>query len=229
MKSFRLDRNSCQTDSRLWFWSASALFLSSWCFPVVEFGKLPSRTPVEMVANSIDAWNMITWAIFAALVSGILAWSFQYAAVKLRTWQPEIYGLIVNPMSLLLVGMATAIVFGIFPPWKYIWMAEIRGDSLQNVIWSCCYTFILTPPTDIGVESSAITIDWSRLVGQWIGIALALGCGLLYFWQERRRQTKMPSGNLAPLPPLLVRQILVGVLAFATFFWISLELGYVIL
>ncbi|HCE43908.1 MAG TPA: hypothetical protein DET40_10205 [Lentisphaeria bacterium] len=227
MRSFRIDRESCRTDSRLWFWSALALFLSSWCFPVVEAGKLPSRTPVEMVANSTYvALDTITWAIFAAVVSSVLAWCFQCGVVKVRTWQPEIYSRIVNPMRLLQVGMAAAIVFGIFPPWKYIWLAEIRGASLEHVVWSFRYSFILTPPTH--AEVGTFTIGWGRLVGQWIGIALALGCGLLYFWQERR-QTRMPSGNPAPLPPLLDRRISLGILAFVTFFWISFALCYGVL
>jgi hypothetical protein len=120
--------------------------------------------------------------------------------------------------------MAAAIVFGIFPPWKYIWMAEIKGASLGHVIWSCSYSFILTPPTH-AVVVGTFTIDWGRLVGQWIGIALALGCGLLYFRQELRR-TRMPSGNPAPVLPLLVRRITVGIFAFLTIFWISFALCY---
>jgi hypothetical protein len=195
-----------ESDYHLWFWSALALFLSSWCFPV-EPGKL-SRTPVERVAwlmNSTSegntsfgdaAWETITWAIFAAVVSGVLAWCFQCGAVIVRIWQPEIYGRIVNPRRLLQVGMAAAIVFGIFPPWKYIWLAEIRGASLEHVVWSCRYSFILTPPAH-AVET--FTISWGRLVGQWIGIAFAVGCGLLYFWQGRRRTRSLQPTAAPPL------------------------------
>ena len=186
-----------QSDYRLWFWSALALFLSSWWFPIVL--DKAGGTPAERVAwlmNWVFEGNTsfghvveltIEQALFAAIVSGILAWFFQCGVVIVRTSQPEMFGRIVNQRRLLHVAIAVAILFGIFPPWTYTSTAQIPGASLRDLQCSWGYYFILTPPTH---AVATFTIDWGRLVGQWIGIALALGCGLLYFWQERQRRTR---------------------------------------
>jgi hypothetical protein len=181
-----------------------------------------------MVANSTHvALDTITWAIYAAFISTVLGYFFQYGVVAVRTRLPEkLFNRIANARILLLCGFAFAVVMAVFPPWKYIWMAEIRDASLEHVMWSCRYSFLLTPPTHAAVGT--FTIGWGRLVGQWIGIALALGCGLFYFWQERR-QPRIHSCNPAPVLPLLVRRITVGIFAFLTIFWISFALCYGVL
>jgi hypothetical protein len=179
-----------QSDCRLWFWSTLALFLSSWCFPIVL--DKAGGTPAERVAwlmNWASEGNTsfghvvaltIEQAIFAAVFSIVLAWFFQCAVVIVRTWQPNIWGHVANARRLICLGIAAAILLGVFPPWTATSTAHIPGASLQDLQCSWGYSFILTPPTH-PVETFAI--DWDRLVGQWVGIALAVGCSLLYFRQ----------------------------------------------
>jgi len=183
-----------QSDYRLWFWSALALFLSSWCFPI-EPGKA-GGTPAERVAWLMSfasegntsfgrvAWDTITWAILAAVISTILGCFFQYGVVVVRTRQSGKFDRTANARRLLQFGIALAVLMAVFPPWIATSTASIAGASVKDLQCSWGYSFILTPPTH-PVET--FTIDWGRLVGQWVGIAVAVGCGLLYFWQERRR------------------------------------------
>lgn len=185
-----------QTDYRLWFWSTLALFLSSWCFPIMP--DKGGGTPIERVFWGVNwafegnmpfsgvIWGTITWAIFAAVVSSVLACFFQYGVVIVRTRQPKMFDRIANPGTLLYLGIAAAILIGMFPPWTYTSTVRIPGASLQDLRCSAGYSFVLTPPT---VQAATFTIDRDRLVGQLVGVALVVMCGLLYFRQERRRIT----------------------------------------
>ena len=62
---------------------------------------------------------------------------------------------------------------GIFPPWT----DSFHYESLHSQ-GAAGYGFILDPPKTEMLHS--ITIDVSRLLVQWVVVALAVGCGLLY-------------------------------------------------
>ena len=84
-----------QTDYRLWLWSAIALFLTSWCFPIIP--DKGGGTPVERVcwlvnfaADGNTTFDHILevvseQAVFAMIVSIFLAWPIQVAVVIVRT------------------------------------------------------------------------------------------------------------------------------------------------
>jgi hypothetical protein len=196
-----------QSDYRLWFWSALALFLSSWWFPSIL--DKAGGTPAERVAwlmNWVSEGNTsfghvaevtLEQALLAAVVSSVLAWFFHCGVVLVRTRQREMFSRIFNPRRLIYLGIAAAILLGIFPPWTATSTAHIQGASLRDLQCSWGYSFILTPPKH-PVET--FTIDWGRLVGQWVGIASAVGCGLLYSWQEHRRRIGSPGGLPSRLP-----------------------------
>ena len=91
---------------------------------------------------------------------------------------------IANSRRLLQFGIAIAILMGIFPPWTYTSTAQIPGASLRDLQCSWGYSFILDPPK--ANQVATFTIDGVRLVGQWVGVALAAGCIFLDHRQNRR-------------------------------------------
>jgi len=182
-----------QTDYRLWLWIALALFLASWCFPIIP--DKAGGTPIERViwlvnfaADGNTTFNHILavvseQTIFSMIVSILLAWPIQVAVVIVRTTKREIFDRIANPRRLLQFGIAAVVLMGIFPPWIYTSTLQIPGASLQDLQCSWGYSFILDPPTH---KVATFTIDVSRLVGQWVGVALIAGCIWLYYRPNRR-------------------------------------------
>jgi len=76
---------------------------------------------------------------------------------------------------LLQVGIAVAVLMGVFPPWT----DSFRNEHLHlHSQGAAGYAFILDPPKTKMLHS--ITIDGTRLLVQWIVVGLAVGCGLLY-------------------------------------------------
>ena len=124
-------------------------------------------------------------AIFSMIVSILLAWPIQVAVVVVRTTKREMFNRIANPRRLLQLGIAAAILMAIFPPWTDTYILPVPGASRQDLQCSVGYSFIFDPQKPFD-GSHTITIDVSRLVGQWVGVALAAGFILLYHRQDRR-------------------------------------------
>lgn len=80
---------------------------------------------------------------------------------------------------LLQVGIAVAVLMGVFPPWT----DSFHYEQLHSQ-GAAGYAFILDPPKTEMLHS--ITIDVSRLLVQWVVVGLAVGCGMLFL----REQTK---------------------------------------
>jgi hypothetical protein len=75
---------------------------------------------------------------------------------------------------LLLVGLAIAVLMGVFPPWtEALHFENIHAESPLG------YAFILSPPK--AVVPYTVRIDIIRLLLQWTVVALAVGGGLVYF------------------------------------------------
>ena len=74
---------------------------------------------------------------------------------------------------LLQIGIAAAVLMGIFPPWTDSFQYEtVHSQGAAG------YSFILDPPKAELLHS--ITIDLSRLVVQWVVVVLAVGGSVLY-------------------------------------------------
>jgi hypothetical protein len=70
------------------------------------------------------------------------------------------------------VGIAVAVLMGIFPPWT----DSFRFEQVISQ-GAAGYSFILDPPK--AEYFHTITIDLSRLLVQWVVVALAVACGFL--------------------------------------------------
>jgi len=90
--------------------------------------------------------------------------------------------------KILVAGIAIAVLIGLFPPWTDVFAPPGLDTKIQK---SADYTFILSPPTAPQQFDSSGTIDlaqfhtfaidFSRLLVEWAVVALAVGCGLVYF------------------------------------------------
>jgi hypothetical protein len=73
----------------------------------------------------------------------------------------------------------------IFPPWTDTYTAAASSEYWQDLQCSIGYSFILTPEKPFD-NSHVIAMDLSRLIGQWIGLALAMECVWFYRRPNRR-------------------------------------------
>jgi hypothetical protein len=184
-----------QTDYRLWLWTAFALFFASWFFPIII--DKAGGTPVERIRWLLNfaAYGNTTFdhilavvfeqAIFSIIVSIFFAWPFQVVLVIVRTTKPELFKRITNPRRLLQFVITVAVMMAIFPPWTDTYILPAPSPYWQDLQCSIGYSFILTPEKPFD-NSHVIAMDLSRLVGQWIGLALAMGCVWFYRRPNRR-------------------------------------------
>lgn len=184
-----------KTDYRLWLWTALALFFASWFFPIII--DKAGGTPVERIRwllnfaaygnttfDNILA-NVFGLAIFSMVISIFLAWFVQVAIVITRTTRSEIFNQITNPRRLLQFGAVVAVLMAMFPPWTDTYIAAAPSAYWQDLQCSIGYSFILTPEKPFD-NSHVVAMDLSRLVGQWIGLALAMGC--IWFYRRSNRR-----------------------------------------
>jgi hypothetical protein len=192
-----------QTDYRLWLWTVLALFFASWFFPIII--DKAGGTPVERIRWLLNyaAYGNTTFdqilantsgqAIFSMVVSIFLAWFVQIAIVIARTTRPEIFSRITNPQRLLQFGIVIAVLMAIFPPWTDTYIAAAPSVYWQDLQGSIGYSFILTPEKPFD-NSHVIAMDLSRLVGQWIGLALAMGC--IWFYRRSNRRLLLIASSI---------------------------------
>jgi hypothetical protein len=86
--------------------------------------------------------------------------------------------------TLLQVGIAVAAIMGIFPPWTDSFFLADESTQLHSQ-GSAGYSFIFNPPKAQMLHT--ITIDGSQLFVQWIVVALAVGCGLLFLREPSKK------------------------------------------
>lgn len=184
-----------KTDYRLWLWTALALFFASWFFPIII--DKAGGTPVERIRWLLNfaaygnttfdniMSNVFGLTIFSMVISIFLAWFIQVAIVIARTTKPGIFNRLTNPRRLLQFGIAIAVLMAIFPPWTDTYIAAAPSAYWQDLQCSIGYSFILTPEKPFD-NSHVIAMDLSRLVGQWIGLALAMGC--IWFYRRPNRR-----------------------------------------
>ena len=129
--------------------------------------------------------NTFGQAVFSMVVSVVLAWFVQITIVIARTAKPVTFNRITNPRRLLQFGVVVAVLMAIFPPWTDTYIASAPSEYWQDLQCSIGYSFILTPDKPFD-SSHVIAMDLSRLIGQWIGLALAMGCVCLYCRTNRR-------------------------------------------
>lgn len=79
----------------------------------------------------------------------------------------------VKQRKLLLVGIAAAVLMGVFPPWT----DSFRYEQAHSQ-GAAGYAFIFDPPKAEIMHT--VSIDVSRLVVQWVVVALAVGGGMLF-------------------------------------------------
>ena len=84
--------------------------------------------------------------------------------------------------TLLQVGIVVAVVMGIVPPWTD---SRLLMDGHLAMQGAAGYSFILNPPKTEVLH--IITLDVSRLVVQWVVVALATGCGVLYLRESSKQ------------------------------------------
>ena len=190
MKNYRF-----QTNYRLWLWTALALFFSSWFFPIII--DKAGGTPVERIRwlFNFAAYGNTTFdhimavifgqAIFSIVASIFFAWMIQVAIVIARTTKPEAFNRITSNRNLFLFGIAIAILMAIFPPWTDTYISAAPSPYWQDLQCSIGYSFVLTPEKPFD-NSHVIAIDFSRLVGQWIGLVLIIGC--IWFYRRPNRR-----------------------------------------
>lgn len=82
-----------------------------------------------------------------------------------------------NQRKPLQVGIAVAVLMGIFPPWTDSFLLDSGTQGRVQSQGSAGYAFILAPPKAEFLHS--ITIDITRLLVQWVVVALAVGFGTL--------------------------------------------------
>lgn len=75
--------------------------------------------------------------------------------------------------KLLQVGIVVAVLMGVFPPW----MDSFSYEQLHSQ-GAGGYAFIFDPPKAEILHT--VSIDLSRLVVQWVVVALAVGGGILF-------------------------------------------------
>lgn len=202
-----------KTDFRLWLWTALALFFSSWFFPIII--DKAGGTPVERIRWLLNfaAYGNTTFdrilsgtfwqAVFSMVVSVFLAWFAQVAIVIARTTKPVSFNRITNPRRLLQIGAVVAVLMAIFPPWTDTYIPAAPSEYWQDLQCSIGYSFILTPEKPFD-NSHVIAMDLSRLVGQWIGLALAMGCVWFYRRPNRRLLLITSSAFVCVLAALVI-------------------------
>jgi hypothetical protein len=91
--------------------------------------------------------------------------------------------------KIILIGIGLIIISVIFPPWKETMI--VQGNKVE--LESTFYRFILTPPREVyksqdgqvvGLKEGRI--DATRLILQWIFIALVIGGIILYLKDPSR-------------------------------------------
>lgn len=194
-----------QTDYRLWLWTALALFFASWFFPIII--DKAGGTPIERIRWQLNfaAYGNTTFdrillgtsvqAVFSMVISIFLAWFVQVAIVIVRTTRQEIFNRIINPRRFFQFGISVAVLMAIFPPWTDTYIAAAPSPYWQDLQCSIGYSFILTPEKPFD-HSHVIAMDISRLVGQWIGLALVMGC-VSFYRRPNRRLLLIASGLFA--------------------------------
>ncbi|HEV2331375.1 MAG TPA: hypothetical protein VGY56_21545 [Verrucomicrobiae bacterium] len=208
MKSIRF-----RTDHRLWLWTTLALFFSSWFFPIII--DKAGGTPIERIRWLFNyaAYGNTTFdhiiavifgqAIFSIIASIFCAWIIQVGIVIVRTTKPETFNRITRNQVLCLFGIAIAILMATFPPWTDTYITAAPSQYWQDLQDSIGYSFVFTPEKPFD-NSHVIAIDFSRLVGQWIGLILITGCILFYRRPDRRLLLMSSSAFVCILIVLLI-------------------------
>ena len=202
-----------KTDYRLWLWTALAFFFASWFFPII-IDKV-GGTPVERIRWQLNfaaygnttfdniLSNIFGLTIFSMVISIFFAWFVQVSIVIARTTKPEIFNRITNPRRLLQFGAVVAVLMAIFPPWTDTYVTAAPSPYWQDLQCSIGYSFILTPEEPFD-NSHVIAMDLSRLVGQWIGLAMAMVCVWFYLRPNRRLLLITSSAFVCVLAALVI-------------------------
>jgi hypothetical protein len=81
------------------------------------------------------------------------------------------------------IGIIVFIIMGLFPPWKYTLNAQ--GIHIEK---PAGYALIIYPPKpEIIAEAYGVRVDISRLVIQWIILAVATG-GALFITNKQKQK-----------------------------------------
>jgi hypothetical protein len=86
--------------------------------------------------------------------------------------------------KLLQAGIAVAALMGIFPPWTDSFLFN-STDSQFHSQGSAGFAFIFNPPKAEMLHT--ISIDVSQLFVQWVVVAMAVGCGLLFLREPSKK------------------------------------------
>jgi len=179
------------------------LFFASWFFPIII--DKAGGTPIERIRWLLNfaAYGNTTFdrilantsgqAIFSMVISIFFAWLIQIAIVIARTTRPEIFSRIANHRRLLQFGIVIAVLMAIFPPWTDTYILSAPSPYWQDLQCSIGYSFILTPEKPFD-NSHVIAMDLSRLVGQWIGLALAMSC--IWFYRRPNHRLLLIASSL---------------------------------
>lgn len=139
--------------------------------------------------------NVFGMAIFSLVVSICLAWFIQVAIVIARTARPATFNRITNPRKILQFAIVIAVLMAIFPPWTDTYILSVPSPYWQDLQCSIGYSFILTPEKPFD-NSHIIAMDVARLVGQWIGVVLVMGC-IWFYRRPNRRVLSIASSVFA--------------------------------
>lgn len=86
----------------------------------------------------------------------------------------------------LTIGAVVAICMGLVPPWSHTFSLLSTSQSKP-----AGYSFILCPPMpEVNAPAYGVRLDSSRLVIQWVVIAIATGMGLTLL---HRRENSHPA------------------------------------
>lgn len=113
------------------------------------------------------------------------------------------------PKQVLVLGAIAMLAAGAFPPWSSVTTSVMRspaGIAATQSEVPAGYAPIWEPPQPASADDDyhhvSIKLDWSRLLDEWLVVAVLTGAGFLYFKDcADKTVSDWLKGTHPPAPP----------------------------